>query len=120
MSSRSEGTSISLLEAMSAGLPPVVTDVGGNRAVLGASLADALVPFGDVQAMADAWTRTISEPGLRAARRAVARRRVIDSFDTRAVAAAYENLYDALARRQHAPASDGTVPPSVRLTGNDA
>ena len=44
MSSRSEGTSVSLLEAMSAGLCPVVTDVGGNRLVLGPELAHRLVP----------------------------------------------------------------------------
>ena len=43
MSSHSEGTSVSLLEAMSAGLRPVVTDVGGNAAVLGDGLAHRLV-----------------------------------------------------------------------------
>ena len=39
LASRSEGTSIGLLEAMSAGCCPVVTDVGGNRHVLGPELA---------------------------------------------------------------------------------
>jgi len=44
MSSRSEGTSVSLLEAMSGGLCPVVTRVGGNPATLGAALDHRLVP----------------------------------------------------------------------------
>src|SRR6185436_12649481 len=43
MSSRSEGTSVSLLEAMSSGLCLVVTDVGGNADVLGNSLRHRLV-----------------------------------------------------------------------------
>src|SRR5262249_5978182 len=44
MSSHSEGTSVSLLEAMSAQLCPIVTDVGGNAAVLGPTLRHRLVP----------------------------------------------------------------------------
>jgi hypothetical protein len=59
--------------------------------------------------MVDAWTQTISVPDLRAARGTLARRRVIESFDTGAVAATYENLYDALARGRHAPARDGIL-----------
>lgn len=93
MSSRSEGTSISLLEAMSSGVPPVVTDVGGNRDVLGASLADALIPFGDAGALIEGWTRTIRSSDERARRAELSRRRVTESFSTRTVAAAYEKLY---------------------------
>ena len=63
MSSRSEGTSVSLLEAMSAGLCPVVTDVGGNAAVLGRELAHRLVPGQDPAALADAWMDALTDEG---------------------------------------------------------
>lgn len=96
MSSRSEGTSISLLEAMSVGLPSVVTDVGGNRAVLGPTLEDSLVPSEDSQALAGAWARVLAGSESRAVRGATARRRVVESFGARTVAASYEDLYSSL------------------------
>jgi glycosyltransferase involved in cell wall biosynthesis len=97
MSSRSEGTSISLLEAMSAGLAPVVTDVGGNRAVLGPSLSECLVPSGQGEALANEWIRTLA-PERRIARGEIARQRVVEGFGAATVAAAYENLYASLPR----------------------
>lgn len=92
MSSKSEGTSISLLEAMSAGLPPVVTNVGGNAAVLGSSLKDCLVPWGDEVALAEAWTRALAEPRHAALGR-LARERVLSSFSVDAMVRSYEALY---------------------------
>jgi glycosyltransferase involved in cell wall biosynthesis len=93
MSSKSEGTSISLLEAMSASLPPVVTDVGGNSAVLGTALSRCLVPFGDARALSDAWSRTLATDANRRAIGGVARRRVVDDFGVRSAVQAYERLY---------------------------
>lgn len=93
MSSRSEGTSISLLEAMSAGLAPVVTDVGGNRAVLGPELAHGLVPSEDPAALATRWALSLSDPELRARDAALARQRAVTSFGRVAMAQAYERLY---------------------------
>ncbi len=86
----SEGTSISLLEAMSTGLPPVVTDVGGNAAVLGPTLRSGLVPYGNPAALADAWESTLAR---RDAASQSARARVLAAFGLDAVAAAYERLY---------------------------
>ena len=97
MSSRSEGTSISLLEAMSAGLAPVVTDVGGNSAVLGDGLSHCLVPFGDTQALAEAWSRTLATSDGQRADGDLARNRVVNVFGLRAVVQRYEQLYLRLA-----------------------
>lgn len=97
MSSRSEGTSISLLEAMSSGLCPVVTDVGGNRAVLGNQLDRRLVPSGSPPALAAAWYQALADPEQRQRDGAVARERVLSTYSARAMVEAYERLYDPTA-----------------------
>ena len=93
LSSRSEGTSVSLLEAMSAGVCPVVTDVGGNRAVLGGGLGHRLVPEGDAQALVAAWAAALGDEQGRRADGAAARRRVEERFSLDAMVRAYERLY---------------------------
>ena len=68
--SRSDSTSQSLLEAMAAGLYPVVSDIAGNRPWIG-TRADAasrygargiLVPPGDAAALADALEAVAADP----------------------------------------------------------
>ncbi len=56
LSSLREGTSISLLEAMSSGVAPIVTNVGGNPAIVNAGVDGLLVEPRDPRAMADAIT----------------------------------------------------------------
>lgn len=95
MSSRSEGTSVSLLEAISAGLCPVVTDVGGNAAVLGPALAHRLVPSENPQALAEAWRVALQDRSARERDEVLARARVREAFSLQAMVQAYEGLYDA-------------------------
>jgi glycosyltransferase involved in cell wall biosynthesis len=95
LSSTSEGTSVSLLEAMGSGLCPVVTDVGGNAAVLGEALRHRLVPAGDPGALARAWSAALADEARRAADGAEARRRVIAGFSLDAMVDRYELLYGA-------------------------
>lgn len=102
--SRSEGTSISLLEAMSAGVCPVVTDVGGNRAVLGPALAALLVPDDDDVALASAWRRLLADPGLRESLAAQARRRAQQEYSVERMVAQHASLYRGLARRSEGEA----------------
>jgi len=97
MSSHSEGTSVSLLEAMSAQLCPIVTDVGGNAAVLGSTLRHRLVPPRDAAALAAAWRDALAEPGRRSADAAAARARVLEAFTLDAMVRAYERLYEGKA-----------------------
>ncbi|HEU4564083.1 MAG TPA: glycosyltransferase [Gemmatimonadaceae bacterium] len=94
MSSRSEGTSVSLLEAMSAGLCPVVTDVGGNAAVLGPALRHRLVPAEDPAALAAAWRDALEAAERRREDGARARQRVMDEFSLATMVRAYEALYE--------------------------
>ena len=78
---------------MSAGVPPVVTDVGGNAAVLGPALANRLVPFGDANALAAAWGSVLSTPERRASVAKLARERVVTAFGLDRMTQAYEQLY---------------------------
>jgi glycosyltransferase involved in cell wall biosynthesis len=94
MTSRSEGTSVSLLEAMSTGLVPVVTNVGGNAAVLGPRLAHRLVPSADLEAIAVGWTEVLTNAARRREDSAEARRRIEEGFSLRTMVQGYEALYE--------------------------
>jgi glycosyltransferase involved in cell wall biosynthesis len=94
LSSRSEGTSISLLEAMAAGVCPVVTDVGGNAAVLGPDLRHRLVPPGDASALAHALSRALADHGARRADATAAQARAADRYDLDRMAAGYAAVYE--------------------------
>lgn len=114
MSSRSEGTSVSLLEAMSSGLCPVVTDVGGNSAVLGADLQHRLVPSENPDRLAAAWhDALVGESGRRDTDALLARRRVEAAFALTAMVDGYEAVYLADADGGPAHPRRGAPPSSI-------
>jgi len=92
LGSWSEGTSVSLLEAMASGIAPVVTAVGGNADVLGPALADQLVPAGDAMALANGLERVL-HPGAAGRVASLARRRVEAAFSLSAMVGEYASLY---------------------------
>jgi len=96
LTSRSEGMSVSLLEAMSAGLCPVVTDVGGNRGVLGPDLASLLVPSDDAAALAAAWRRHLLDVELRRDMGRRARARVQSEFSLARMVESHIEIYRQL------------------------
>ena len=65
-SSRSEGCPNGVLEAMSAGLTVVGTDIAGIREVLGADNQACLVPVGDAAALAATIVRLANDTDARA------------------------------------------------------
>ena len=93
LASRSEGTSVSLLEAMSAGLCPVVTDVGGNADILGEELKHRLVPPEDPVALTNAWENALKDLARRERDARVARSRVTARFGLDSMVKSYEQLY---------------------------
>jgi glycosyltransferase involved in cell wall biosynthesis len=92
MGSWSEGTSVSLLEAMASGLAPVVTAVGGNLDVLGPDLRDQAVPAGDVAALAQRLERVLI-PAVAREIGAKARHQVETNFGLAAMVSSYQRLY---------------------------
>lgn len=103
MSSHSEGTSVSLLEAMSAGLCPVVTDVGGNGAVVGKTLRHRLVPPRDAEALARAWLDALRDPAALDVDRRAARARALEAYTLESMVRSYERVY----RRQEPTGPSG-------------
>ncbi len=65
LTSRNEGTPVTLIEALAAGTATVSTDVGGVRDVVRDGESGLLVPAGDVGAIADALARLAADPELR-------------------------------------------------------
>ncbi len=61
MSSNYEGTSMSMLEAMAAGAPVVMTDVSGTDEILKNEESGIIVPQNDVQALARAILRILGD-----------------------------------------------------------
>ncbi len=100
LSSISEGISLTLLEAMAAGIPVVATDVGGNSEVIVSEETGLLVPPSNPVALANATLRILRDPELAARCSIAGKFRVARSFSVRAMVTAYEALYDELLQRR--------------------
>jgi glycosyltransferase involved in cell wall biosynthesis len=92
LSSRTEGTPISLLEAMHACVPVVATAVGGVPDVVSPGEA-VLVPPEQPEALAAAIRLTLADPSSAAQRAARARKRLADDFSAEPWLDAYESIY---------------------------
>ena len=93
-SSLSEGISLTLLEAMAAGVPIVATRVGGTPEVVDHGVTGLLVPPQDPAALADAILTLLADTRLADRMSRSARMRAEQEFDLRAMTASYEALYD--------------------------
>jgi len=90
--SRSEGLSISLLEAMAAGVPVFVTDAGASREVIEDGKCGTLLPAREREWMATVGT-VLASDGRAADLAARARERVVSHYSLDATLEAYEALY---------------------------
>jgi glycosyltransferase involved in cell wall biosynthesis len=90
MTSRTEGLSNALLEAMAAGLPIIATDVGGNPEVVADGLTGELVPPGNAQLLAQRIGVLLGDDARLASMGRAGRARVEQEFSVRAMIDAYE------------------------------
>jgi glycosyltransferase involved in cell wall biosynthesis len=106
LTSRTEGLPMVVLEAMSHGLPVVVTDVGEIPWLMTGGSAGRMVPHGDTRAMADAVVELLDDPEARAREGSNGRARVrelLDDFSGETIAVQWRRLIAEVLRRD----SDG-------------
>lgn len=99
LSSRSEGTPVTLLEAIAAGVPVVASAVGGVPDVLG-ERGGWLVPPEDPKSLAEALREALEDPEVAAARAAAARERLEREFSVETWLDRHEALYRACIERR--------------------
>ena len=93
---RNEGLSNAILELMAAGLPMVVTDIGGNAEVVVDGQTGLVVPPRDPKRLGDAILDLAQDPGRRKAMGDAARKRLADEFSLTACVERYCALYEHL------------------------
>lgn len=93
-SSCNEALSFAILEAMNAGLPLVVTDIGGNRDLAEHQIVcGRVLQYGDEAGFAGAILELMEHEELRADFSAAATRKVAERFDLRKLAGDVYNTY---------------------------
>jgi glycosyltransferase involved in cell wall biosynthesis len=99
--SRYEGFGIPLIEAMAAGAPVVTTDVMAGNEVISHERTGLLVPYGHVEALAEALIRLLNDRALGARLAAVGRAEVFDRYRAETLTVHLEALYDRLIADRH-------------------
>jgi len=96
LTSRNEGSPVSIIEAMAAGRPVVCTDVGGVADVVTDGVSGLLVAHGEVDALADAIGGLLADPKLRQELGMEARRAVYPRYDVSRLVIDIASLYASL------------------------
>jgi glycosyltransferase involved in cell wall biosynthesis len=95
-----EGVPRAVMEASAMGVPVVVTDVKGNREAVKEGENGLLVPLGDVQALAGAVSRVLTDSALAAQLANGGRQLTLSKFDERTVFETVRNEYACLLKEK--------------------
>jgi len=87
-----EAMPLSVLEAMSAGLPVVASDVGDVSRLVTPECG-AVVPAKEPQRLAEALRALLADPELRRKQGAASRRRAVEGFSSTATARAIDRVF---------------------------
>ena len=96
ISSRNEGTPVSLIEGAAAGKPVVATRVGGIPDLLEDGKNGLLVPSAQPQALCDAMLKVLGTPGLAAALASEGKEQIRRRFGIHRLISDLESLYCSL------------------------
>ena len=107
ISSRNEGTPVSLIEAMSAGVPVVSTAVGGVPDVLQQGQFGGLVSPGDAEALADGIIEALNNPSVETL--AAAKQWAMSQYDSARLIADIRDLYQRELIRKGIALPDGAM-----------
>lgn len=102
-----EGWGLAVLEAMSADLPVIASDLPVFREYLTHGRDALLTPVGDSRALAEAMRSVVSDAGLRRRLRAGGRA-LVSRFTWPASAAQHRAIYETIRRARAAPAGAGS------------
>lgn len=93
--SRSEGFSLTTVQAMACGVPVVATRSGGPEEIVTDGEDGTLVPVDDIATIAGAVRRYAADAALRRRAGEAGRAKVLRQFTVHRMVAAYEQLYEA-------------------------
>ena len=89
----SEGLPCALIEAMSTGLPSVVSDIPANRQLIENGEHGFLTPVGDLEAISHAIVRLLDDSVLRSRMGQASRKRIVEQYSSDKVCDRYEALF---------------------------
>ncbi len=98
LTSRNEGSPVSIIEAMAAARPVVCTDVGGVSDVVASGVSGILVPYGDAEGLATAIDGLLADPAMRERLGNEARNAVYPRYDVSRLVTDITALYASLVR----------------------
>jgi glycosyltransferase involved in cell wall biosynthesis len=96
LTSPSEGFACALLEAMSVGLPSVVSAIPANLQLIDEGVHGLTVPFDSEEAIAEAFVKLFRDAALRQRMGNAAHLRAVENYSTAEVIERYEALFATL------------------------
>jgi len=98
LTSLNEGTPVSIIEALAANKPVVVTDVGGIRDIISGQLNGLVVPTNDVGAFTHALLRLVEDAGLRDTMQQFSEANILKRFSYQRLVKEMSFVYSTLLR----------------------